>query len=412
MPHVGEIPDEINMTRTASPEAGVGPDDAEVHLCDNYAKLLLAMADLASRESRSRSPRPLVLFIEDRLPLGDDLGQSLAALTNAEIVRVSDHSAIESFARLPRFLPPMLRRNLSWTGAWTPVRPSTWTPAFLSGRRFGTGYVYHPGFFLSKVVAGHSDRVVMRDDGYANYVRHRVPLKRVVPRLLAGRSPRYQTWGEEPWVDEIQVVRPDQLPHRIQHKASRLMLDDLMSEMSDHQARKLANAFWGSTEPPATGEHPTALILTQPLDQLGICTTTEKADLYQEIVDRVRKRGLDIVVKCHPRERKPVLQNEQQIPAAFPIEAWIWIGQPRFDLAVSLNSTSLSDPKASFAQQTLQLIPPERFYAEHWKDWPALIDGAFDDPQTGELSTTQTSGKPQHMFTGQLSDKVTRKNQE
>ena len=69
----------------------------------------------------------------------------------------------------------MIRRNVSWSGGWRPIGPSSWVPSFLANRTFEIGYVYHPGFFLSKVVAGRCDKVVMRDSGYANYVTHRVP---------------------------------------------------------------------------------------------------------------------------------------------------------------------------------------------------------------------------------------------
>ena len=362
MPHIGEIPDETNMTQTASPEAGAESKAAEIHLCDNYSHLLIALADLAGRPAAAGSPRPYVLYIDDQLPLDDRLLHSLATLANAEIARVSDRAAVDSFAKFPRFVPAMLRRNLSWTAGRSPLRPSSWTPAFLSERNFETGYVYHPGFFLSKVVAGRCRRVVMRDSGYANYVRHRVPWTRKVPRLLAGRSPTFQTWGEEPWVDEIQVVRPDQLPNHVRHKASRATLDDFMGRLSNERARAVATSFWGDIAPPAARRRPTALILTQPIDHLGICTTSQKSALYAELADRLRQDGLDIVVKHHPRESTPVLPHESSIPAPFPIEAWAWLGQPRFELAVSINSASLAAPEVSFAEQRLQLVPPDRFY--------------------------------------------------
>ena len=369
----------------------VTPDDTEVHLCDNYAHLLLAAADLAARRDSVRQQRPLLLFIDDQLELDDRLLHALAEETGAEIVRLSDRGAIESFARLPGCLPPMLRRNVSWASGARPITPSMWSPTALAGRRFGTGYVYHPGFFLSKVLAGHCDTVVMRDSGYANYVRHRVTWGRAVPRLLAGRSPRYQTWGEERWVDRIEVVRPEGLPPRVRHKASRLTLDQLMGSLPRDRARSLAAAFWTGPRPAASRHKPAALLLTQPIDQLGICTTDQKVLLYSEIADRLRSRGFEIVVKTHPRDHTPVLTCEEQIPAAFPIEGWAWLGAPPFELAVSLNSTSLSEPTAPLALQTHQLIPPDRFYRKDWAEWTNIINRSLDDWQANATETSPST---------------------
>lgn len=372
-----ETPVVTNIPMHSSPAADVPPHGAEVHLCDNYAHLLVAVADLAGRAKSPGDSQPLLLFIDDQLPMTDRLFRSLTAVANVEIQRVSDRDAIESFARLPRVAPPMLRRNLSWTGRGVPIRPASWTPQFLEGRTFSTGFVYHPGFFLSKVLAGRCDRVVMRDSGYSNYVQHRVPWQRALPRRLAGRPGRLQTWGEEPWVDEIEVVRPDQLPPHVRDKASRLTLDDLMTRLTPAKAHEVAMAFWGEAALDAPSDGSTALLLTQPIDQLGICTTAQKADLYEQIADRLRALGFGIVVKPHPREDTLVLLDEQHIPPSFPIEAWAWLGQTPFDLGVSLNSASLAAPEVSFARQRLQLVQPERFYPEHWEAWPALIEESF-----------------------------------
>lgn len=353
----------------------------EVHLCGNYSHLLVATADLASRRDLRSSPAELV-FIDDHLELGDRLLDHLVELTGARVRRVSDRASIEAFARLPRFLPGMLRRNVSWTDRGRPILPRSWAPASLAGTRYDIGFVYHPGFFLSKVIAGRCDRIVMRDSGYANYVRHAVPMGRALPRLLAGRSPRFQTWGEEPWVDEIEVVRPDRLPQRIRHKASRLTLDGLMAALPSHTSRAVAAAFWGSETAPSAPRAATALILTQPIDQLGFCSTAAKNALYDGIARRLEDEGFEIAVKPHPLERDIALRDRHQLPAAFPIEAWTWLGVPQFDLAVSLNSAALADREVSFARKRVQLIPPTSFYAAHWSTWPDLIGKAWDRSST------------------------------
>lgn len=365
------------MSTSDSPRPPARAGQSEVHLCDNYAHLLFASADVAGRRNDVGSPRPLILFSDDFLPLADDLLTELASLSGAEIVRVSDRSAIDAFARLPRAIPAQVRRNISWTDRGRPIGPASWSPASLVDRCFDTGYVYHPGFFLSKVIAGRCTTVVMRDSGYANYVRHRVPWRRRFARLVAGRSSRFQTWGEEPWVDRIEVARPDMLPEHVRHKSSRLTLDELMHRLPPDVARSLAQAFWGDAPTVSIGNRPTALLLTQPIDQLGICTRAQKHELYDVLARRLREQHFDIVVKPHPRELEPALPQLPRAPAPFPIEAWAWLGQPPFAVAVSLNSTSLASLDSSLAVRRLQLVPRERFYSAYWNEWPGHIDEAF-----------------------------------
>ncbi len=347
--------------------------ESEVHLCDNYTHLFYAVADLLGR----RPDRPTIVYIDDAMPVGTETGERLSSLVGADLLRVSDDGQIDSFARLPRFAPAILRRNLSWADR-RPIGPTSWEASVLADRRFATGFVYHPGFFLSKVLVGRCDRIVMRDSGYANYVKHKVPARRMLPRLLAGRSPRYQIWGEERWVDHIEVARPDQLPGRVQHKASRLSLPDLRCRITDEHARALARSFFDDATVPDIDD-PSALLLTQPLEQIGICTYEEKRELYEGIASALRRSGFHVVVKAHPRELAPALEQYEQLPRAFPAEAWSWLGRPPFDLAVSLNSTSLAADDPSFARSRLQLIPPTAFYARHWTEWPTMIERALSE---------------------------------
>ena len=335
----------------------------------------------------------MILYINDHLPIGDRLSSELEWLTSAEIVRVSDAAAVEEFAQLPRILPGMLRRNVSWRGAM-PLVPHRWTPPILEDREFDTAYVYNPGFFLSKVVAGCSRRVVMRDSGYANYVRHRVRPRKALPRLLAGRSPLFQTWGEERWIDDIQVVRPDLVPIRVRGKASRITLDGFMAELSAERSLALAQSFFGEQHPALEMDGPTALIVTQPIDQLEMCTTAQKLELYEALAERVRQHGFDVVVKPHPREVVAPLAGSPQIPQAFPIEGWTYLERSPFDLAVSLNSAALSDEHVRFAERRLQLVPPDRFYPRYWNSWPAMIERSFENAEpTFRPSSSDTGNR-------------------
>lgn len=366
-----------SMTSTSPPLPDTSSPIGDVHLCDHYLHLLTATADLGADQPMSTSDKPLILFIGDHLPFDAEFQARLARHARADIVVVSDDEAVEEYSRLPRWFPGQIRRNLNWTSRGALQRPQDWTPSFLTGRSFKNAYVYHPGFFLSKVVAGHCEKVIMRESGYANYVRHRVPVRRMGLRLLARRHPLRQTWGEEPWVDEIQVMRPDQLPPNVRSKATKLTLEDLRGRLDPATARDIALLFWPDSEPATVGPGPTALIATQPIDQLGMCSTEQKFALYEDLAGRLEHEGYTVIVKPHPREQQVAMTNRQQLPRSFPIEAWTWIGQEPFDVAVSLNSTSLLDPGSSLAHSQLQLIAPDRFYAEHWSAWPTMIAEAY-----------------------------------
>lgn len=354
----------------------------EIHVCDNYAQLLVATADLAARRDPGM-PAPVLLYLEDHLGLDDHLCRELSAVTGAEIVRASDRSEIERFARLPRWMPGIVRRNLSLDRVGRPIVANRWSGSSIGERSFDVAYVYHPGYFMSKVVSGRAEAVVMRDCGYAAYVRHRVPWSRKLPRLLAARSARWQTWGEEPWVDLIQVARPELLPSSVRPKAEPLTVDELLGRLDASTARQVGSAFWGDADPIVIGEEPTALLLTQPIDDLGMCSSAEKRDLYETLAERLRVRGYDVVVKPHPRESAGVLDDVPTLPPSFPIEAWVYCGHRPFDVAVSLNSAALAPTAVSFAARTVQLVPHERFYPAFRAQWNGHIEHAFSALPTG-----------------------------
>ena len=356
---------------------------SEVHVCDSYAHLLQAIADLAGRRPNAADrSRPLVVFIDDHLPLDAAMRRRLERVGHAEVVTTSDRRAIERFSALPRWAPQVLRRNVGWSGR-CPISPFDWDDEEFPAR-CATAYVYHPGFFLSKVIAGRADRVVMRDSGYANYVTHRMPPHKAILRMAAGMSPFTQVWGEERWVDAVEVARPDRLPARARAKATEaLTLDRLLGRLDADVATDVARAFWGDHPLPEIPDGKVALLVTQPIDDLGFCSVDAKAGLYGGIVGRLEERGFTVVVKPHPRERRPALTHLPSLPAPFPIEAWTWLGQRPFDLAISLNSASLVEQRTSLAARRVQLVPPTKFYAAFFDEWPTLIArglSTVDDP--------------------------------
>lgn len=345
----------------------------DLHLCNNYRHLLISLANISATD------RPAtVIYLEDVLPIPADLRVRLAtACPQAEFIFTNDADQITAFARLPTALPAILRRNLSLGGRFGMQRPHTWQPPFLSKKSFATGYLYHAGFFLSKAVAGLCDQVVLRESGLNNYAPIAVPPLKAMLRRLNGLPPHAQIWGEEPWIDAIEVSHPEDLPAAVRGKARRLTFADVMDILPAATAHRIAAAFLGTT-PTTIMLHPrTAILLTQPLVEVGICTPAEKQALYENIGQRLSTAGYQIYVKPHPLEAHFHLPGACALPAAFPIEAWPYFSDQKFGLAVALCSASLVSGARTFAHRTTQLLQPHDFNAKTFISWPIQIEAAL-----------------------------------
>lgn len=364
------------LRRPDSEHDGAGQD---LHICNNYRHLLMALSTIATAE------RPaVVVYLEDTLPIAQDLrGRLKAACPHAEMIYTRDALQIDTFTNLPRWFPAILRRNLAVDRGLRFLRPHTWQPALLAGRRFDTIYIYHAGFFLSKVIAGRGARVVLRESGLNNYFPLPVPPIKAVMRWLSGLPPRWQIWGEEPWIDAIEVSHPQALPAAVRPKASKLTFSDTMDAAPGSTAQAIAAAFLANV--PSIAEHgrQAVILLTQPLDSIGICTLAEKQRLYEQIAAFLIKSGYQPHIKPHPLEGDVAISGTVTLPYAFPIEAWPYFSDQKFALAVALCSASLLVGAREFSQHTVQLLTPEQFNARHFPEWPHLIANALE-----RISTT------------------------
>lgn len=349
-----------------------GQPSLNMHLCNNYRHLLIALASILADGEPA-----LVVYLEDDLPLPPTLRARLAMVCpQAEFLFTTDRAQMQDFARLPGFFPALLRRNLSVSPSGL-VRPIGWQPHCLAGRRFRTGYLYHSGFFFAKVSAGLCDRVVLRESGLNNYVPHAVPALKSIVRLASGLPARKQIWGEESWVDVIEVARPDDLPAAVRAKARKLTFDDVMNTLSAKAADDLGAAFLGDVPLIDSALHRSAILLTQPLDSIGLCSPDQKVALYQSIAARLHAAGYEVTVKHHPRDAGFDVVGTTQIPAAFPIEAWPYFTPQRFALAVAICSAALAGGSREFAQTAIQLLPPNRFNLQGFPQWESSIAAAL-----------------------------------
>lgn len=345
---------------------------ADLHLCNNYRHLLMALASIAASDKLAT-----VVYLEDDIALQPDLRRRLeVACPQARILCTRDQDQIKAFARLPHFLPSIVRRNISLGGRFGLTRPQHWHPDLLLGQRFAIGYLYHSGFFMSKVVAGQCAKVVLRESGLNNYITLRVPFGKSLLRLAVGLHPFRQVWGEEPWVDVVEVSRPEALPDSLQSKARKLTFESLMRALPPETATRIAAAFLDDGQrfdPPARS----ALVLTQPLDRIGLCSIDEQKAIYSDIITRLQRAEYTVYVKPHPLDQLTDFSGVRLMPGSFPAEAIPFVTNGKFSLAIALCSASLSEETSEFAGRAVQILPLEDFNAQGVSRWPQAIDHAM-----------------------------------
>lgn len=333
---------------------------SELHLCNNLRHLFFALADVLGRGVPAR-----VIYLEDDAELSNDMKARLARVCpGVTMTFTMDAEQIALFANLPRITPEILRRNLRLDL----TRALRWALPLLQGQRFDVGYVYHPGLFTAKPVAGTCAHVVMRESGLNNYVTLAVPPFKAIIRRLAGLPAHEQIWGEEPWINAIEVTQPDRLPAAIRHKARALSFATLLARLNVAQRDMLAGVFV-SKIPLLETDKRRALLLTQPLEVVGLCTRPQKIDIYTQIAAALQAEGYVVYLKHHPAEQSYALSGTTLLQMDVPIEVWPLLQLPRFDLAVALCSASLSEGPSLFADRIVQLMAANAFHPEGVSLW-------------------------------------------
>lgn len=336
----------------------------DLYLCNTYRHLLMALASIAAAERAA-----IVVYLEDEVPVPTALRARLAAASPlTEFIFTTDAAQQKAFTRAPAWVSAVIRRNLSWHDGRF-VSPFRWRSRLLAGRRFATGYVSHAGFFFSKVVAGLCARIVLRESGLNNYTALPVTPLKAVLRSVSGFSPFRQIWGEAAWITQIEVARPQDLPLRVRAKAVQNSFAQMMQALPAAQSQALAQAFLDAPLPIFASPLPKALLLSQPLEQIGMGDVAAKQALYAELATELRRQGFQIYLKQHPREARFDLPDSLALPARFPIEAWPYCAAPRFDLAVAICSAALDMGNNDFAKRNLQLVAVADFNAPGYRVW-------------------------------------------
>lgn len=332
----------------------------DLYLCNTHRHLLLALASSYTAQNAFGPSHPIcrILYLEDDVPVPDTLRAKLGRICPwARVDYTKDKTIQDRFERLGAWVPSVIRRNLSiHNGAL--VTPSHWQGdgLDLGTVRFATGVFYHAGFFTTKVLAPRCTTVVLRESGTNNYLTLPVPLLKAILRGLSGRRPWLQIWGEEPWIDHIEVTDPDRLPARVRAKGVRRSFDDYMTSLPQAKARALAHAFLDAPQAPHIAR-PAALLLTQP-----IADPSNQTVLFDHLAKTLRAAGYCVWHKPHPREPETAkLAQTVRLPARFPIEAWAYCDLPQFDVVVALHSAALISDPTAIGKTVIQLLNQEEF---------------------------------------------------
>lgn len=343
--------------------------EPDLYLCNTHRHLLLAMASIQSKY------RPATLvYLQDHVPVPPALQIRLATLNpETRFVYTTDAAQQVAFARLPGWLPAVVRRNLSWEG-WRMIRPQNWQSPVLADSSFATGYFSHTGFFLAKVLAQRCRSVVLRESGLNNYLELPLEPLKALLRACVGLSPRRQIWGEEPWVTRIEVTRPEDLPAAVRAKGVAFSFVQALQALPAVQAQALAQSFLGADLSLEMAIVPRrALLLSQPLEGAGICDGAAQQALYRDLAYTLQQHGFEVWLKPHPRDATFSLPGCNSLPACFPIEAWPFCGQPRFDVAVALCSAALDQGNVGLAKTMVQMVSPEVLNATDYGNWKGQL---------------------------------------
>lgn len=330
----------------------------DIYICDTYRELLYTLCDLV----RTKKPS-LIYFLADQATLEPEFIRSVGkALPCVEIIVSRDDHERENYASLPSWMPRILARNIHASLNHGIKRPFGFDLLKAAGERFETAYIHNPGHFTSKVAAGKAAIRVMRESGLNNYSAYKPRGLKSVLRAVSGYNPTQQFFGEERWVDRIEVSTPEKLPERLRSKASKRSLSEAIAALSEDEKAALRSLFPNQLPADLKGKR-IALLLTQPLDLEHICSEKEKRKLYADICRGLSRTGLEIFVKNHPRETPFALEGTHSLKKDFPIEAWSLYDDLRIDLGISICSSSLSNNNASYCNHIIQLIAPDRFHA-------------------------------------------------
>lgn len=334
-----------------------------LHLCISLRQLLIALLDHCASKRETT-----IVCLVDYQPLADETQARLQSeFPEICFFFINEAEQIATFATWPLSTIQILKRNLALKNARM-VRPWQWRPTWLDKEDYSIGYLYHSGPFMAKVLSGACKNVVLREDGLANYLEFKVSRLKSVVRYFFGMNPSRQVWGEETWIDCLEVERPEDVPLIVRGKAKTLKFADLMRKVPRENLEAISSAFQLSTTNKNTQEK-TAVIFTQPIAQVGYCDANEEMhDLYQSIVDNLHNKNYEVFIKPHPKDDLCAYNNAAVLPKDFPAELLACTVVDKYDVAIALFSTAIVGSEL-FAKKRVQLIEESFFKKKFFHQW-------------------------------------------
>ncbi|RAU36891.1 polysialyltransferase family glycosyltransferase [Enterobacter sp. ECC-175] len=343
--------------------------DNALHVCITLRQLLISICDAVITKRKTT-----IIFLLDYQDLSFERQERL--ITNFETIEfffIKEYELINDFCPIQKNIPGIIRRNFSIKDGRFYFGCGKWVPHFLAKRKYNTTYIYHSGPFTSKVVRSVSQKIILREDGLSNYVIQPLhPLKAAV-RLFWGLSPFGQVWGEEKWVASLEVESPELLPKRVRKKADKLTISSLLISLDVTNRARLIDSFelQGLS---SFDNSRSCLILTQPIDDVGICCTKDKVELYSKLALKFLNKGYEVYIKFHPKEKEYKIPNARVISKDFPVELLKYVLDGQFIYCVALCSSSINSEEHSLALRQKQLIPLEYFNKSYFDGWEDFVE--------------------------------------
>ncbi|KOO06686.1 polysialyltransferase family glycosyltransferase [Vibrio hepatarius] len=338
------------------------------HLCITYNHLLYA---LSSAIIKNKARHTIYMPTDYQFVPESTRINLVNTFPEVKFVFEEESFFLEEFMTMPSFFPSIVKRNLS-IQKYRFIRPFSWKGSLLS-KPFSLLYIYHSGPFLAKVLAGNSKKTILRGDGFANYKERKIGVLKGSIRFAFGLPFSKQVWGEEPWVDEIEVVDPSLLPNNVvKNKSSKLDIGSIVKVCNeDHFKRAIIDCFSLNILPNSDFES-SVLFLTQPLDTAKLCSTEDMHRINNLVIDFFVQRGLTVYIKQHPREDYKTYKNTLELSRSAPIEIYSLLGV-KFAYAVSLHSAGIQD-EFIIAKIQKNLVPLCDFHAESFHLWKGFVD--------------------------------------
>lgn len=160
-------------------------------------------------------------------------------------------------------------------------------------------YIYHERTLVSKAILKNRDAHLI-EDGLANYRKQKVSYVYVsfLYRIFKGYNPFSQIMGEHNNIKTVYLSSPDLAFSEISKKVKDLKQEYILNDFLISNLKKIFLSKVGVDNI----ENDSIVLLTQPIDWAGFCTTSLKLEIYQDIVNIAFMNGFIVYIKPHPRE--------------------------------------------------------------------------------------------------------------